>query len=460
MSIDEIMRDAARDLAAEVRAGVDASAALARVEAAGGRRRGTRGPWLLVAAVVLVVLGLGAAVLVALDDDDRQPVISGGPELTTTTMDGPLPGESVGLETVVTPSVDLGDGDEVRVTTEGLPAEPGQVELMMCTGDAMERAPGTERCESAPLVEPITPTDGRIDTTFAVEQIVNLGAEGRVVDCAAAGARCAIGITINRPIDPARPSDGGPELVGLVGVAFAPVESLGEPRLRVSPSEGLDHGQVVTLTGEGFVGSVAEANLCAPQSAGGSRACAPVSLVGDDDPVGELPTDERGRFTVDVQVWRSLTMSAEIVDCAEVECALELVGEDGTVAPPVRLGFDATTPTPQPPTLEVSPTTGLHPGDPVTITVRGLTPGVEAFLSACTLGGAVSPGGCGQSTSLEPVVGEEDDEVTLTLPAIDPLQYGQTCTEPGLCAVSLGEMSGPSDPLLSAVTPVPVQYAP
>jgi hypothetical protein len=164
-----------------------------------------------------------------------------------------------------------------------------------------------------------------------------------------------------------------------------------------------------------------------------------------------------------VRVWRMLAGLGHLgdpVDCAAVTCTLELGGEDGGVAPPVPLAFDDSVPAPPVPTLEVSPATGIRTGDPITITIRDLTPGVEAYLYACTLGGSVASDRCGQSTSLDPVTGEEDGVVELTIPAADPLQYGQTCTEPGVCAVTLDAFLTDGDPLLSAVRPVPIQFAP
>jgi hypothetical protein len=60
-------------------------------------------------------------------------------------------------------------------------------------------------------------------------------------------------------------------------------------------------------------------------------------------------------------------------------------------------------------------------------------------------GDGITIGGCGRSTSLDPVVGDDD---------------GETCTEPGVCAATLDAFGDAGDPLLRLVSPIPMQYAP
>jgi len=435
VTVEDLLRTAADDLLADVRSTTDAERALDELVDRPARRRT---PWLPLAAAVVVVLGLAAAVLMAVADDDGEPVTSGpttGPSVPATTLPGPAPGVSEGLAITATPNRDLADGDEVRVTAEGLPSGPGLIELYMCAGDALARVPGMEACVGQPM-QSLTAVEGRIETTYSVQQVIPL-MEG-LVDCARDAVPCSIGVAVNRPVDAAAPpTAGGPELVGVVGVAFAPLEPLADPVLTVTPAEDLEHGQVVTIAGEGFVGSVSRASLCAPPSADAAdqRRCTAVALgEGDDFGANEVATDSRGRFSVDVPIWRAFPVLVdsrwEYVDCAEVACTLTLDQDRGeeSARSSVPLDFATDPPTPEPPTMDVSPTTGLRPGDPVTITIRGLLPGAETYLYACTLDGGLVSGGCGQSTSLEPVVGEEDGEVTVTLPAVDPAQYGIDCS--------------------------------
>lgn len=446
MTVDDVLRGAARDLLAEVRADTDAPAVLARIGTT--RPRPRRGHVLAVAAALVVVLGV-AAVVVTRDGDD--PVTAGPPTTTSSTVAGPVPGESEGLAITVTPAEGLEDRDEVRVVVDGLLVGPGEhVELVMCAGDAMDAAPSGRGCQSPAVIELLTPTAGRIDVPFTVERIVNLGGTDGVVDCALPHPTgCAIGVTVN-----GRSPTGAPELVGLVGVAFTPIGDEPDPSLTVEPATGLTHGQVVTVTGEGFIGPVGGALLCGPTPE--TVGCTRVAL--GEGIGGDVPTEDGG-FRVEVPIWRAFRYDDDLVDCAVVACTLSTMREDGRSTALVPLAFDATVPTPQPPTLEVSPTTGLHPGDPVTVTARGVVPGEEVLISACTLGTTGAGDECGQATSLATMVAGTDGVASITTPAADPLRYGQTCTEPGRCGVRIDSPMGSGDPLLALVEPVPVQFS-
>jgi hypothetical protein len=457
VTVDDVLRTAADDLLADVRSTIDAESAHDRV-VEHRPPRSVRG--LSLAAALVVVLGVAAAVLVVTTDDGGEPVISGpttgSSAPTTTAPAGPAPGEYEGLPVTVTPDDGLADGDTVHVTIDQLPLDEGGVELMMCTGDAMRLAPRTDDCAPIAPYETHPAVDGRLEVDLAVEQVVHV-VEGEPVDCARDAVSCSIGITFDRT--------DHPELIGVAGVGFAPLEPLDEPVLTVTPADGLEHGQGVTIVGEGYVDPVEQATICAPPPGDVTR-CWSVPL---GDSLGGIAPDDQGRFSVEATVWRAFPVLVdvtgvarwEIVDCAEVGCSLT-VDTDLQSAPPVALDFATDTPTPEPPTVEVSPTTGLRPGDPLTITIRGLAVGEETELFACALGGGLVAGDCGPAGSIEPVVGEEDGEVTVTVPAPDPGEYGAgaDCTQPDACAVSAALMPARANPLNRVIRPVPVQYAP
>lgn len=456
MTVDDLLRDAAATLHEDVRAGVDAPAALDRVVARPRRRRLP-----LVAAAALLV-ALVAAAVVATADDDGEPVTSdGGPSSTAqpAIVGGPDPGEAVGLEITADPATGLAAGDRVRVTAEGLPS--ADVSVVLCAADARLRD-GIGRCDIELGGESIIGPDGRLEGTAVVKRQLALH-DGTVIDCAVEGARCAIGVVGMTPTGEPEP-DGGTQmrldLLGLVGVAFTPAPPDPAPVLTVDPGEGIEHGEVVTISGIDFTGSVGHVDLC--QAGGGP--CTMVHLGGSAG--AELRTDDEGRFAVEIPLWRvfpanmTTTGDPSTVDCADRGCTVTVTDDVGRTSAPVAVGF-AAGPAPEPPTLEVDPATGLFPGAEQAVTVRGLAPGAEAVVLACSPQADAPERGCGRSTEIGTVVADDEGVGTTTVTAPRPESYGADCTVADVCTIALmATQDGASDPLISAARPVPVRYVP
>lgn len=452
MTVDDLLRRAATDLLDDVRAEVDPSAALDRVRAAPASR--PRGRWSAVAAVVLVLAG-AVGVVVASSGDGGDDVHTDETPSTT------APLRSVGLPFTVTPRIDLRDGDEVRIRADDV-AGGSDVSVSLCGEEVL--TPGADlgpcRTLEAQGEFPVTP-DGVVDVDLtAVVRRASVLDDGSTLDCGDGTTRCAIALVamVVDQVDGSR-STGHVELAGAVEVAFAEGPAPAVPEVAVDEDRGLVHGQEVTITGTGVVAKVAQMVVCAvgPPDA----PCVALS-----PPAAEqVATDADGAFTVAVQVWRRFGdgFGGPVVDCAEVACELRVAGADGRAAAPVPLGFDPSAPAPQPPRLEVTPTEGLRPGDPVTITVTGLAPGQVVALDACLLGGSAGPDRCGYTTGLDQITAGADGVAVTTVPAVDPQEWGVACTGPGQCALALGSRVGEvpgGDPLLAEVPPQPVRYAP
>ena len=467
MTVDEILRGAAADLRADVDATVDAAAALDRV-VAGRRPAPSRRPLLAVAAVLLVAVVVAAAV-VALARDDGDDVASEPPPTTTVpapTTPGPPAGESAGVPMTVAPATGLEDGDRVEVTADGLPPDL-QAGFVLCRADALLAEVGMDRCQFGPEREMAPDATGHLAGSVTAERLLTVGRDQGPVDCARE-VRCAVGVVVLIPEEPPAGEEGTEvvrfELRGLVAVELVPQEPLAAPTVRVTPAEGLRHAQVVTITGEGFADPVNGASLCiAGGSPGSGDGCTAVDLA---DPEAPRPpgVDRSGHFEVEVPVWRLVPLAGPggqpgWADCAEVACTLTVPSGDGRVAAPVPLAFDPDPAPPEVPTVRVSPTDGVRPGDPVTVTVEGLAEGQRAAVSACAVDPEV-PGRCSASTLLEIVEGGADGTASVTIPAVDPAAYGLDCTGAGRCAVDVGTISPVGDPLLAVIEPVPIRYAP
>jgi hypothetical protein len=449
MTVDEILRRAADDLVADVQATTDAPAALDRVRAP----RSAPHRWLPVAAALVVVLGL-VALAAAVWSPDGQNVKSGPSFDARPSTPGPATGESAGLPMTVDPAAGLEDGDRVRVTAEGLP--PGEVTgFVLCPTDALVTGDGEGACQVTPAEDVVVDEAGHVEGRFVVERLLTVGDTREHVDCAR-DVRCAVGVAVQLPLEQ---PDGSVayryELRGLVAIELAPQEALLDPTVSVTPTAGLRHGDTVTVAGEHFSGSVGTGMICSPEPDGD---CAFVDL-------GDIPVGDAGSFEVEVPMWRAfpalgLDRGGEIVDCVEVACTLEVIGQDGRTSNAVALDFDPDAPLPQALTVSVTPTTGIRPGDPLTVTVTGLEPGDEVYATLCGTDASVT-GGCQVSSSFGTVMADAGGRAVATLAVGDPAEIGVDCTQAGLCAISLGDTDRFGyDPMIRTTVPVPVRFSP
>lgn len=182
------------------------------------------------------------------------------------------------------------------------------------------------------------------------------------------------------------PDDGpAPEVAN---DAAGPLDGLESLRLdiEVTPSVGLVDGQEVEVTGVGFdPGASVVIIQCwiADQSA-----------TRDDCDLGSLAVSsagEQGSFSTSVVVHQLLDTTNGVRDCAvgteAVGCRVSVANthdlDQSGAASVSFVGEDLAAP----PSLVVSPTTGLRDGDPLTVSGTGFEPGSEVFVTQCPVGG-------------------------------------------------------------------------
>ena len=154
------------------------------------------------------------------------------------------------------------------------------------------------------------------------------------------------------------------------------------PSLTVSPADGLVHGQVVTVTGSGFIDRYAQFSQCAV-SAGGAESCVWT-------PGWAMP-DAAGSFVEPVPVSVFVPTPEGEVDCraASAPCSLVASGSGPTSsrAGRVTLRFDPDGPMPPPPTISVHPATDLPEETSISVTGTGFdSADGSAELSVCRTG--------------------------------------------------------------------------
>jgi len=425
MTIDQRGRAAADDLHREVATTTDPTEALATVVATRPRRR--RVPLVAAAAVVAILALMGT--LVALNDDDGsgvdvtvddadrttpEPDATPGPQ---TGVAGPTDGkDSLLLPVTVEPSTDLVPGDVVTVTATGF--NPGEaVGIVLCAYDPVTgEMVGANACELGTVTAAVPDADGDVVGTFTMTRRIETGQTGPY-DCGAAGAACAIAVGQISDYD----------ISGFTAVSFrSDLPELADPEVVVDRTEGLRHGDEITVTGTGVGGSITGwVQQCGEETADGEVLDTPVctsSRIEEAARSGEQGLT--GRFSMTLPVWRVYPAGPEgSIDCATTACFL-LVDIEGLAADPVALSFDLDEPLP-PPTLTVTAT-----GGEVTVTVEGLPAGQTTRALLCA----------GDDCLPEDVLGDlradaqGRAEGTFALPD----RLGDDCTTPGTCAVVLG----------------------
>lgn len=182
-------------------------------------------------------------------------------------------------------------------------------------------------------------------------------------------------------------------------IAFDPAQPTPTiPQLKSTPAKRLDHGQVVTVRGHGFVpGADALVSEC---PASEPQFC--------DEFLTSTPVGPDGEFTVDVALTRLVSQFAfsdtpTIIDCAVVPCVLTAEGFSTTgpdFPPPTRgvtpISFDAAVPAPSAPVVTVTPRNNLPYQAVLGVHGTGFTPGEEVRLGRCESGpsyGSCSYGG-------------------------------------------------------------------
>ncbi len=196
------------------------------------------------------------------------------------------------------------------------------------------------------------------------------------VDCREIGA-CELVVVSESSLDPAR--------TARVPLPFDPATQVVPPVLVVTPAEGLVHGQEITATGSGFTDDFLQFSQCAAVG-DGPETC--IWLPGFAEPT---PT---GTFTSQVRVSAFVPTPAGEVDCREADAPCVIVASssrpDSSRAGRAPLHFDPDSPLPPPPSITVTPSTGL--AEEATVTVAGTgfggLDGASVDLSVCATGTA------------------------------------------------------------------------
>ena len=472
MNVDHLLRDAAADLRGDGERTTDTEAALSAVSAvraAGSAERRTRR--LAIAAAAVVLLASAIVGVVALTRDaDEQVTVDGPPTSSPPTVAaGTAPDVGVasqGLPIEVEPATGLHPGDTVVARGEGF--EPGTlVGVVQCVLDADGSLRGSGDCDLGLLgTGSKADADGRATGSIEVRQVISVTGVGGV-DCAAAGVRC--GVALGQIDDYAKS--------GAAPIAFAAdVPPVALPTIEVSPTTGLEHGDVVTVSGSGFDplgattpttdGSSPDVGWAPPDGTWvylylcrGDGDCIGMAPVGDEAGSGtSVRVADDGTFSADATVWRGFAaeMSGSDVDCLADACAVRVVTDRGLSPAPVPVTFDPTSPGPDRPTLTATPHVGLRPGDDVTVTVTGLTPGRRLRVGGC---GAFDEtytveGSCTLSVSFAEGTAGPDGTWTGHLTMTSPAGYGVDCTREWACGLTV---AGVDEPFLR-VTPVELRF--
>lgn len=203
----------------------------------------------------------------------------------------------------VTPDTELVDGQTVEVT--GAAFTPGdEVFLVQCPAGTT----GFDVATYCRLHATRTADDsGRFSMFMAVTSEVGS------VDCAASPGACTVAAVDISPMS----------VVAAAPIAFADGQTT-PPSISVAPSTGLDHGDVVTVTGADFPAdtevSVAQCQSTRPLTA---EWCAA-------EPGFTATTDATGAFAGELTIERGVTLgSGDLIDCAG-RCVVGAFTADGT----------------------------------------------------------------------------------------------------------------------------------
>ena len=333
------------------------------------------------------------------------------------------------------PATDMTDGMPVTVTTTGLPAS-SWVEVVQCTSvvDGSTTDGIFENCDwwDAEFTDVVS--DGTATLTLRVDAQLTTGfEEPEVTDCRPPGA-CVIAALVE-------PGDGN---IGARQVLVAPVSMADDARLApppvvtATPHDQLADGQVVDVTASGLVWSRSAVILqCTSEPVDEADCDTGTVRYHETDASGSLSTQQRalavidtGHGPVDCRVPASCTMVVS-------QDQMRSPGRFGTAA----LTFDPTTEI-VPPTLTVSPASGLVDGQVVTVTGSGFTDEfVELYLcppdpaDGCRLSGAwgfIEEGAFTAQVEVEAIVTTPAGEVDC-----------RTSAEPCLLVASRGRPTSP-----------------
>ena len=245
------------------------------------------------------------------------------------------------LPVVVEPSTELVDGQVVSISGSGF--TPGAtLGAVLCTAGAGGGG-GVAFCELAHYDNFSAGSEGSFADDYVLRRFIETPADGRV-DCGEATDRCLLAVGNINDYD-----ESGGSFISYEGAAVPP-----PPQLGLLPSEGLEDGQVVLVTGT-ELRAAPDGNLrqC-PTGTTTESACSPLPAQPYGPPVA-------GELSVTVQVRRFLASDGATIDCAlPPGCSLTTTEYAGRLAV-VPLGFAEPTeaveapPSPPPPPPTTAP---------------------------------------------------------------------------------------------------------
>ncbi len=297
-----------------------------------------------------------------------EPAPEAEPPVTTVpepAPEAPDEGSSGARTLTVTPRQGLVEGQEVDVRGQGWRQRTYMV-AAQCRGGIS----GESGCGRFVEVR----TDARGNFRFDVEVQVILETPSGTYDCRV--APCVI-----RAQEPR--SEGGSRSVRLLFDPAGPDPVRREAA--ISPAGNLIDGQVVTVTGEDFgvarpYGGYAELVECR----------LPVTDRDDCDESTEDYTGigSDGYLATTYRLEGLLRIDGADVDCRTSDCALLVVADGGGLARGalVPLDFDPDAPLGPPPTLNVTPSSGLRDGQIVNLDGEGLRPDRFLIIAHCRWG--------------------------------------------------------------------------
>ncbi len=256
----------------------------------------------------------------------------------------------------VTPATDLVRGQVVKVTGTDLGTQ--DVVIIECPAGVTP----AYSCDLSSFTTTTPDASGAISADFTVHRIVN-GSAGRV-DCSAATDACDLVV-----------ADVNATVLARHALTFDPNATAPQSAITVTPATGLVAGQMVSVSGTGF----------APNDFIQIGECA-VSDLGCTDGTSFAGADDTGAFTISFPVRLRVNDGAgSYTHCLAVDCLLRAVSSrDSEYLADAPITFDPNQPLPPVPTITVTPSTGLHHQQAVTVAGTGFDPNGFAQVSECS----------------------------------------------------------------------------
>jgi acetyl esterase/lipase len=275
------------------------------------------------------------------------------------------------------PSGDLTDGQTVNVVGRGfVHADPDgwNLSLVQCVAEPRSE---TDDCQPNGMPLP-TPLDepGSFSWEMVVPARIYTHSQG-TVDCRAPGACVMV----------AASQFGSPDATAVAPLVFDPDAPLGPPgSVEITPSDALVDGQTVRVEGSslgfGLMAAQASVYQCAPSPA--PERCRQAQTE---------QSVEDGTLSTEVRVFARISTPDGEVDCrtSPEPCVLvvSVVALDSPWTVAVELRFDADGPLLPDPRITVTPTTGLHDFDTLTVHGTQFSPGARVAVRLCQAGSRV-----------------------------------------------------------------------